>query len=64
MSERALSKELKECRTDRPDEWKMDEFIRKAIALEMKVEVYERETGVTVNISSDDVYRRMYENGG
>jgi len=32
--EKKLSDDLKSCRIDRPDEWTMDRFIRKAIVLE------------------------------
>jgi len=35
-----LSDELKSFRSDRPDEWKMDEFIRKAQELESQVDVF------------------------
>lgn len=32
-----LSEDLKYWRAERPDEWKMDEFIRKAVELEDKL---------------------------
>jgi hypothetical protein len=32
-----LSEDLKRWRADRPDEWKMDEFIRKAEAMEKSI---------------------------
>ena len=32
-----LSEHIKQWRADRPDEWKMDEFIREAAALEKKL---------------------------
>lgn len=34
-----LSEELLNWRIDRPDEWKMDEFVRKAVALEKELEL-------------------------
>ena len=34
MSNKKLSEKLKSWRAERPDEWIMDEFIRKAIELE------------------------------
>ena len=33
-----LSQDLKNFRADRPSEWKMDEYIKKAIALEEAIE--------------------------
>ena len=37
MERMLLSKELKAWRIDRPDEWKMDDFIRRAERLELLV---------------------------
>lgn len=48
-----LSVELEKWRIDRPDEWKMDEFIRKAAELESHVEHLK-----TALIGLDDAYCR------
>jgi len=37
MSEQPLSKKLQYWRAERPDEWKMDEFIRDAGKLEISI---------------------------
>ena len=60
MSENAksLSNHLKMWRADRPDEWKMDEFIRQAEELQAEVERlrdgFDRITGTIKYMQEDD----------
>jgi len=42
MSELKLSEKLQRYRTDRPDEWTMDEFTRDALKLEAKIAELEK----------------------
>ena len=47
--EKKLSEELSDWRAERPDEWKMDEFIRKAKKIEAKLQ----------NTSSNNDYAKL-----
>ena len=47
--DKKLSEQLKDWRAERPDEWKMDEFIRCAIQLEEKVD----SDGIQINQAID-----------
>jgi hypothetical protein len=48
-----LSEDLRKCKTDRPDEWTMDRFIRKAERLERQIQFL---------IETTDVDGQSYDN--
>lgn len=49
-----LTKDLKACRIDRPDEWTMDRFIRKSERLKKAICIFVREEAGHLDFECDD----------